>query len=112
MDLGQIDIPRKQVVDPVDGMVGDARQDVLQIRFGIHPVQFGRADEAVDRCRPLAAGVGSSEEIILPAHSNSAGTKTALKPIRSASAPQPKFATVCDTRSASDKRPIFSPVNP
>jgi hypothetical protein len=38
-----IDIPRQQVFDPVDGMVGDASHHFPQIGFGIQTVQSVRS---------------------------------------------------------------------
>lgn len=34
-------------MDSVDGMVGDALQDVAQIEFGVEIVEFGRTEQAV-----------------------------------------------------------------
>jgi hypothetical protein len=34
--------PRKQFVDPVDRVVGDASEDVAQVGFRIEPVELGR----------------------------------------------------------------------
>jgi hypothetical protein len=43
-----IEIPRQQFVDAVDGMVGDTRQHLAQIGFGIETIEFRRTDQAVD----------------------------------------------------------------
>jgi hypothetical protein len=36
-------------------MIGDARQHVAQIRFGVEAVEFGAADQAVDRGGAITA---------------------------------------------------------
>jgi hypothetical protein len=50
-----IEIPRQQFVDAVDGMVGDTRQHLAQIGFGIETVEFRRkqAGRAMDRRRKV-----------------------------------------------------------
>src|SRR5215469_13756513 len=50
-------IPGQQLVDPVNRVICNARQYIGQIRFGIEPIEFSRADETVDCCRPLASRV-------------------------------------------------------
>jgi hypothetical protein len=60
------DIPRQQVRDAVHGVLGDARQDLAQIRFWIKPIEFRRADQTVDGGRALAARVGAGEQVVLP----------------------------------------------
>jgi len=52
-----IDIPRQQVFDAVDGMVGDASHHVPQIGFGIQTVEFRRTDQAVDRRCTFSSGI-------------------------------------------------------
>ena len=49
------DVPRQQFFDAVDGMVGNALQHIAQIGFGIEAVELGRAEQAIEDCRPLAA---------------------------------------------------------
>lgn len=51
------DVPRQQLLDVVDRMLGDALQDVSQIGFRIKTVEFGRADEGGDRRRPRPAAI-------------------------------------------------------
>src|ERR1039458_9955930 len=58
-------VPGQQFGDAVDGVLGNAREHVAQIGFGIESVELGRADEAVDGGGALAAGVGSGEEVVL-----------------------------------------------
>lgn len=50
-------------MDPVDGMIGDAGEDLPQVRFRIAAVQFGRADEAVDGGGAAPTRIGSDEEV-------------------------------------------------
>src|SRR5271154_6099992 len=45
-------------------MLGDAFDDMPQISLRIEPVQFSRADEAVDCGGSLTAGVRTGEEIV------------------------------------------------
>jgi hypothetical protein len=47
-------VPGQQLLDAVNGVVGNALQDLAQIRFRIQAVQFGGADQAVDGGSPLA----------------------------------------------------------
>ena len=48
-------------------MVCDAADDVAQVGLWVEAVQLGGADQAVDRSRVLAAGVGSGKQPVLPA---------------------------------------------
>ena len=61
------DIPGQQFVDAVDGMFGDARQNVVQVTLGIDSIQLGCADQTVEYRSTLAASVRSSEQVVLPA---------------------------------------------
>jgi hypothetical protein len=54
-----VDVPGQQFLDAVDGMVGDTRQHLAQIGFGIETVEFRRTNQAVDRRRPLPASIRS-----------------------------------------------------
>ena len=47
-------------------MIGDTRQDLAQVGFGVESVEFRRANQAVDGCSTLAARVGTREQIVLP----------------------------------------------
>ena len=51
------DMPRQQFLDSVDGMVGDALQDLAKISFRVEAVQFGRADQTVDGGSPFPTGI-------------------------------------------------------
>lgn len=57
--------PGQQLFDSVDRMIGDAPHHSTQVGFRGNAVQFRRADQTVDRRRPLAAGIGTGEQIIL-----------------------------------------------
>ena len=65
--VGQI--PGQQFIDPVDRMFGDASQDLTEISFRVHSVEFGCADQRIDGSGPLAAGVRPAEKVILAAQS-------------------------------------------
>ena len=41
------EIPRQQLLDAVDGMIGDADQYLAQISFGIDAVEFRRTDQVM-----------------------------------------------------------------
>jgi hypothetical protein len=47
-------------------MLGDAFDDMPQIDLWIEPLEFGRADQAVNRGGSLTAGIGAGEEIVFP----------------------------------------------
>jgi hypothetical protein len=57
----------QQLGDPVDGVVGDAAEEIAQIGLGIEAVQLGGLDEGVDSRGPFAAGIGACEHVILAA---------------------------------------------
>jgi hypothetical protein len=41
------------------------REHLAQVRFGIDAVEFGCADEAVDRGGAFATGIGAREQVVL-----------------------------------------------
>jgi hypothetical protein len=65
-----VDVPGQQFLDAVDGMVGDTRQHLAQIGFGIDTVEFRRTNQAVDRRRPLPASIRSGKQVVLSAQSH------------------------------------------
>jgi len=65
-------IPRRQLADAVDLVIGNAGEDVAQIGFGVEVVELGGFDEGVDGGGALTAGIGSCEEIVLAAESDAA----------------------------------------
>ena len=62
-----LDVPGQQLYDAVNGMIGDALDDMPQIGFGIEAVRLGSFDQAVDRSCTLAAGIGTGEGPVAPA---------------------------------------------
>ena len=67
-----VEVPGQQFVDPVDRVFGDPREHVAQVSLRVEPAQRGGADQTVHRGRPLAAGIRSCEEKVLPIMSSSA----------------------------------------
>ena len=59
-------VPGKEFVDAIDGMVSDALEDVLQVGLGIKPTKLGCSDERVHAGCSLAAIVGTHEQKIPP----------------------------------------------
>ena len=58
-------LPREQVLDAVDGMLGDAREHLAQVLFWVQVVEFRGADQTVEGGGALSAPIGTCEEIIL-----------------------------------------------
>jgi hypothetical protein len=50
-------------------MICDPAEDVGEIGLGIDPVQFAGFGNGVEDSGALSAGIGSTEEVILPAMS-------------------------------------------
>jgi len=65
-------VPGQEVIDPVDGMLGDVGQHMAQPGFGGDAVELGRADQRVDRGGALAAAVGAGEQVVAAADGNTA----------------------------------------
>jgi hypothetical protein len=58
--------PRRQLV-PIDGMPsGNFCQDTLEVCLGIYAVELCRLHESIDGSSTIAAGIGSTEEVVLP----------------------------------------------
>lgn len=53
------DIPRQQIINPIDRMVGDIGEDVAQIGFGIDAVHACHTDERVHGGGTLATAVSA-----------------------------------------------------
>ncbi len=64
------EVPRQELLDTVDGMIGDVRQHMLQIGFGIEAVELGRPDEGIEDGGAFASAIGAGEEIVATAHGN------------------------------------------
>ena len=43
------DVPWQQLLDAVDGMLGDALEHMAQLGFGIEAVELGGANQRIDR---------------------------------------------------------------
>ena len=67
----EIEVPGEEFFNAVDRMVRNTGEDVRQIGFRIDPVQFRRADQAVDCSGPLPADVGSSKQVVLTTQGHS-----------------------------------------
>ncbi len=59
-------VPGQKLVDAVDGMVGDTFEHMTEIEFRVDAVQFGRAQQSIDRSRAFSSGIRACEEIVLP----------------------------------------------
>ena len=61
------DVPRQELIDPIDRMFGDALEHVAQIRLRVDVVQLRGADERVDRSGACSASVGNQvQKVVLP----------------------------------------------
>ena len=61
----RFEVPRQQLVDAVDRMLGDAREHVAEKRLGVVSVELRRAEQAIDRRGLFASGVAAGEEKVL-----------------------------------------------
>src|SRR5260370_10840328 len=68
---GKVNIPRQELFDSVDGMVGNASEDVRQIGFRIDTVQFRGTNQSVHGGGAFASGVRTRKQIVLPAQRDS-----------------------------------------
>jgi hypothetical protein len=59
---GRFPGPREQLVDSVDRVIGDARDDVAQIGFWVEPVEFGSL------CRSPNYAERFWNQLVVPAH--------------------------------------------
>lgn len=60
------DVPRQEFADLVDGMIGDAFEDVAKVSFRIELIELCGAEQAVDIGGAFAAIVGAGEQPVLP----------------------------------------------
>jgi hypothetical protein len=60
-------MPRQQIVDPIDRVVGDAGEQVAQVGLWIEAVQGRGLDERVENRSPTTAGVRAGKEVVLAA---------------------------------------------
>src|SRR5579875_921596 len=70
MVLKRGEIPGQELVDAVDGMIGDLFEHASEIEFWIQPVELGRSQQRVDRGSAVTTGIGSTEQEVLPAQSH------------------------------------------
>ena len=57
-------VPRQQLIDAVDRVLGDALEHVLQVGLWIQAAEFRGSDQGIHCCGPFASGVRTSEQII------------------------------------------------
>ena len=60
-----VEAPGQKLVDSVDGTIGDALEHMAQVEFRIDALQFGGAEQTVDRSRTLSIGIGTSKQKVL-----------------------------------------------
>jgi len=89
----QSDVPGQKLLDTVDRMIRDSGEHIRQVRLRIDSAEFGRPDQTVDGRGALSADVGSREEKILAAESDTA--QSAFRCIM----PTPRL---CGVRALSD----------
>src|SRR6185312_16978368 len=65
-------IPWQQFVEPLDGMLGNASEDVSEPCLRINIVHLGRDDQAVHHRGTLAAPIRAAEQPRLPTQSDAA----------------------------------------
>src|SRR5664279_4210354 len=57
----RLQIPRQQLVNTVDRVIGDSLEYRADKRLGVVAVEFGTAQQAVDRRRSLTAGIAAGK---------------------------------------------------
>ena len=65
-----VKVPRQQLADAIDGVIGDSGQHRTQVGFWITVVQLCCSYQAIDRSCSFASGVRPSEQVVLAAESN------------------------------------------
>jgi len=65
-------MPGEEFREPLDRMIGDAGEDVVQIGLGVEAIEFRGLDQRVHRRGALAATVRAGEDPIFSAQSNHA----------------------------------------
>ncbi len=58
-------MPGEKIVDLLDGMIGNTRENIGQIGLWLDAVHFARFDDGVQAGGALSAGVGATKEVIL-----------------------------------------------
>lgn len=64
------DIPRQELVNPIDRMISDVREHMAQPGLRINAIELGGADQRIDCCGPFPTAVGAGKEIIAPTNGN------------------------------------------
>lgn len=62
--------PWQKFVDAIDGMLGDASDDVAQVGLGIKAVQFGGADQRVDGGAAFASTIRAEVQEVFSTESD------------------------------------------
>ena len=71
--FGRLPFPGQEYCHALDGMVGDAGMDVVQIAFRVEAAELGGLDEGVNGSGALDAFVGVGEDMVLAAKCHGAG---------------------------------------
>src|SRR5258708_34576862 len=58
------EVPRQELLDTVDGMIGDVGQHMSQIGLRIEAVELGRTDEGVEDGGTFSSALGAGEGIV------------------------------------------------
>ena len=67
MVLKRGEIPGQELLNAVDGVIGDLSQQRAEIELWIKPVELGCPQQRVDSGGAVPAGIGSTEQEVLPA---------------------------------------------
>jgi hypothetical protein len=65
------EVPGEEFVDAFDRVLGDAGQDLAEIKFGIDSIEFRRSDQRVDCGSSFAAGVRATKKVVLASDGDS-----------------------------------------
>ena len=58
-------MPRQQVVEFADSVVGNSLDDEAQISFRVEAIEFRRTDQAVNRGGTITAGIRTGKQEVL-----------------------------------------------
>ena len=58
-------MPRQQVVEFADSVVGNSLDDEPEIGFRVEAIELRRTDQAVNRSSPLTAGIRAGKQEVL-----------------------------------------------
>jgi hypothetical protein len=65
------EVPRQEFEDAVNGMIGDAFENVAKVEFRVEAVELGCTEQGINRSSTFSAGIRTGEQIVLPAQSDS-----------------------------------------